>query len=590
MTLRGRKTETSIEQRVLQADGRGRARLYAAVLLMFLAAALLVAQTWLLSVAVSRVFLGGEGLHAVMPLLALMAALLVLRAALVWGAEVVGQRAASHVKGSLRLRLTQHLFDLGPSHVRNERSGELVNTLVEGIEALDEYITQYQPARLLSVFVPVLILLVILVLDPWTTLVLLFAAPMLLILLALIGGRTRELSQRRFSEMSWMSGHFLDMLQGLTTLKMFGRSKEQAETIEDISRHFGATTMDVLRTAFQTSLVLEWSAVAATAFVAVEVSFRLMNGVLPFDRALAVLILTPEFFLPWRQLALKYHAGTAGKAAAERVFAVLDTPLPSPTMSASPNMPRRALPTRFDIEMLDVRFAYDGGARPALQGLDLSVSHGQTVALVGPSGAGKTTVANLLLRFIEPDTGVITVGGTPLRDVERAAWRDCVGWVPQHPHLFHGSVAENLRLARPSATQAEVEAAARAAHADEFILALPRGYDTPIHERGVRLSGGQRQRIAIARAFLKDAPLLVMDEPTSHLDVESEVLIRDALMRLMRGRTVLVIAHRLEMAYQADQIVVLDRGRAVARGGHDALLAEDGLYRTLVATYVGATT
>jgi thiol reductant ABC exporter CydD subunit len=492
------------------------------------------------------------------------------------------------VKGRLRARLTQHLFALGPAHIHTERSGELVSTLVEGVEALDEYLTQYQPARLLAGLVPSLVVLAVLLLDPWTVLVLLFAGPMLVLMLALIGGRTRELNERRFRELSWMSAHFLDMLQGLPTLKMFGRSKEQVETIDEISRQFGDTTMGVLRTAFQTSLVLEWAAVAGTAFVAVEVSLRLMHGMLPFDRALTVLLLAPEFFLPLRQLGLKYHAGTAGKAAAQRIFAILDTPASAQASSPPPTGGAMGmLPRRFDIQCAGVQYAYQGGQRPALQGLTLTVPHGQTVALVGPSGAGKTTVANLLLRFVEPDAGAIFVGGMPLRDLDRAAWRTLVGWVPQHPYLFHGTIADNIRLARPDAGAAEIEAAARAAHAHEFIQALPHGYDTPINERGTRLSGGQRQRLAIARALLKDAPVLILDEATSHLDAESEALIHDALLRLMRGRTVLIIAHRLTMVYRADQIVVLDQGRVVESGSHRALLAAGGLYRTLVATYEG---
>ena len=220
-----------------------------------------------------------------------------------------------------------------------------------------------------------------------------------------------------------------------------------------------------------------------------------------------------------------------------------------------------------------------------MHGFSLTIPHGQTVALVGPTGAGKTTVASLLLRFIDADAGRISVGGLPLDSIDRAAWRGQVAWVPQLPHLFHGTIADNIRLARPEAGMEAVIAAARAAHADEFIATLPRGYDTPLGEGGARLSGGQRQRLAIARAFLKDAPVLILDEATASLDARSEALIQDALARLTVGRTVLIIAHRLALAYTADQIVVMDAGRAVEAGSHEGLLAQGGLYRQLVESY-----
>ncbi len=629
----------------------------------FVAGALFVAQAILLSSAVNRVFLLGQTLQDVLPLLGLLLGLLLLRAGLISVQEVLAQRSASRIKRSLRQQLIAHVYALGPAYTRTERTGELVNAVVEGVEALDAYITQFLPARYLAGLLPVFVLLVVLWLDPWTTLVLLVAGPMLILLLALIGGRARTITERRFLEMSWMSAFFLDVLQGIATLKMFGRSREQAANIEEISQHYGKTTMEVLATAFQTSLVMEWAATAATAMVALEASLRLMNGALPFDRALAVLLLTPEFFLPLRQMAIKYHSGAMGKAAAGRIYAILDTPLPgsrggqpggksashaglgasategpreaadekpapglepsgglvsvSPAEASSPvpghavfkvdglpGYPFAALrASSLDIRFENVRFAYpspghadragdperhgifDNGARAALQGFSLTVPHGQTVALVGPTGAGKTTVASLLLRFIDPDSGEITVGGAPLLGIDRAAWRRQIAWVPQLPHLFHGTAADNIRLGRPDAGVDAVIAAAQAAHAHEFIMALPRGYDTPLGEQGARLSGGQQQRLAIARAFLKDAPLLILDEATANLDAESERLIQDALARLMAGRTVLIIAHRLNLAYAADKIAVMDGGRAVEIGSHRSLLAQDGLYRRLVTTY-----
>jgi ATP-binding cassette subfamily C protein CydD len=483
----------------------------------------------------------------------------------------------------LRGDLTQRLFALGPVFTRAERSGELVNAAVEGVEVFDEYMALYQPLRVLAMIVPVLVALVIFVLDPPTVLILIFTGPVLVLFLALIGSRAREITQRRFVELSWLSAFFLDILQGLTTLKLFGRSREQIETIREISEHYGNTTLEVLRTAFQTALVLEWGGTVATALVAVQISLRLMVGSLPFERALAVLVITPEFFLPLRQLAIRYHAGAAGTAAADRIFAILDQPLPDRRSAAT----RSTVPTRSDIIFDCVSFAYDNGQRAALRDFSLHIPHGQRVALVGATGAGKSTVANLLLRFIEPDHGSIGVGEQSLSEIEPAAWRSHVAWVPQQPHLFYGTIADNIRLAKPTATLDEVIAAATAAHTHDFIAKLPQGYDTPIGEQGARLSGGQQQRLALARAFLKDAPFLIFDEATSHLDAASETLIQDALDRLLRGRTVLIIVHRLKLVYTADQVVVMQQGRAIETGTHAALLAQDGVYRQLVASYEG---
>jgi ATP-binding cassette, subfamily C, bacterial CydD len=574
----------STEKRLLQYHRAARLLLYAGVAAGFFAAVCVVAQAYVLSDVVDRVFQKKQTLAEVASLLAVLLALALLRAGIIWLSDVLAQRSASQLKGGLRQNLTQHIFALGPAYTQSESSGELVNATVEGVEVLDEYITTYQPARLLAMLVPVFVLVVIFLLDPPTTLILLFTGPILVLLLAFIGGRTKDITEKRFLELSWMSAFFLDMLQGLATLKMFGRSREQIDNIRDISRHYGSTTMEVLRVAFQTGLVLEWGGTVATALVAVQISLRLMSGFVPFNRALAVLIITPEFFLPLRQLALKYHAGTAGKAAADRIFAILDTPSKQTRVQSA----RSTLPARSDIRFDHVSFAYDAGQRPALQDVSLHIPHGQTIALVGATGAGKSTAAQLLLRFIEPDRGSITIDNIPLNEIDLSAWRAHVAWVPQQPHLFHGTIADNIRLARSDASEADVIAAAQAAQAHEFITQLPLGYATPIGERGARLSGGQQQRLAIARAFLKDAPFLILDEATSHLDSVSEAAIQDALDRLMRGRTVLIIAHRLKLVYTADRVVVLDRGRVIEVGDPRTLLAQGGPYQQIVTSYEGA--
>jgi ATP-binding cassette subfamily C protein CydD len=565
--MRRSANSDAVERRLWKDHPRARRIVAAAAGLSVAAAVSWVAFALLLSVVAARVFVDGGTLASVDALLLAMLALAVVRGALLWSSDVVSQRAAGGIQTDLRERLAVALVALGPAAVRGDRIGELVYTAGEGVDALDPYVTRYVPARVLAVLVPVLVAIVVAVLDPWSVLILLVAGPMLVLLLGLIGRRVRDLAERRERELAWMNAHFLDVLRGLPTLKMFGRSTEQAETIRAVSRRQGSSTMDVLRTAFQTTLVLEWGATAATALVAIETSVRLMAGGLTFERALAVLLLTPEFFLPLRRLSAEYHVGRSAAAAAERVYAVLDTParihVPAPGAA-------RPLPARLDVRFDDVVVTYDDGSRTALAGCSLQIPQGQTVALVGPTGAGKTTVANVLLRFVDPEHGRVTVGGVALSELDPAQWRTRVAWVPQQASLFHGTVADNLLLARPDASDDDLVAASIAANAHGFVTALPDGYATPVGEGGARLSGGERQRLALARAFLRDAPFVILDEPTSHLDRESETLVLEAASRLMRDRTVLVIAHRPEPVAGADVVVTLRAGRVVGDEPPDA--------------------
>jgi ATP-binding cassette, subfamily C, bacterial CydD len=576
----------SLQHRLLSFSLPARIFLYLTVASGFFVVAIAVVQALLLSDVVSQVFTEDQTLSDVKSILWIMLAFAVVRAAIVWGGDLTAQRSASHLKGCLRDALTKNLFELGPAYTRGERSGELVNTTVRGVEDLDEYMSLFLPLRFLAVLVPIFIALVVFIIDPLTVVILLVTGPVLVLLLALIGGRAKEVTERRFVELGWMSAFFLDMLQGLATLKMFGRSREQVDTVRGISRNYGSATMQVLRTAFETALVLEWSTTIATALVAVEVSLRLMTGGLPFNQALALLIITPEFFFPLRQLALRYHAGAAGKAAAERIFAILDTPLPQPLRATASAWSLN--PSHMDIRFDHVQCLYDRGQRPALRDFSFTISHGQRIALIGETGAGKTTVANLLLRFVEPDVGSIVVNGTPLSSIDPSVWRSRVAWVPQHAHLFYGTIADNIRIAKPDATDDEVVSVATAAHAHDFIAELPLRYDTSVGENGARLSGGERQRIAIARAFLKDAPLLILDEATSHLDSENEAMVLAALDRLSLGRTVLIIAHRMNLVRDADLIVVMHQGRVVESGPSHVLSAHDVELRQLVAVHNGA--
>jgi thiol reductant ABC exporter CydD subunit len=503
--------------------------------------------------------------------------------------EILAQRASRDLTGRLRRDLLAHVGVLGPGAIQGERTGELSAVLVQGLGSIDAYVTAFQPARLLAAAVPILVLAVVFLLDPPTTLVLLFTGPVLLLLLGLIGARTRALSERRFAELRWMSAYFLDMLRGIATLKMFGRSAEQIDTMRSVSARYGDATLDLLRTAFQTGLVLDWGAAVAMALVAVQVGLRLMGDAIPFERALAVLVVAPEFFLPLRRLAQHYHAGSEGRSAAERIFDLLDTP-PSRVGSHAEHHGRPRTAGRAPaIEFDDVDVTYAGRTHPAIDGLTLTIEAGSRVALVGASGAGKSTILALLLRFCEPDAGRILVDGTPLTDFEVASWRAGIAWVPQRAHLFHGSIADNIRVGRPDASDEDVRAAARTARAIDFIGALPHGFDTAIGEGGIRLSGGQRQRVAIARAVLRDAPLMLFDEPTAHLDLESEQLIVEGLESISSGRTVITVAHRLALTRGVDRVVVLEEGRVVEAGRLDDLRRGLGPFARLEQAQLVAT-
>jgi ATP-binding cassette subfamily C protein CydD len=560
--------------------------------------AVTIAYMVLLSRIVGRVFVAREGLDQVGPLLLLLLAAVVLRAALLWLQEVTAQRGAIRVKAALRERISAHLFRLGPAYAKGERTGELVATVTEGIERLDAYVSRYLPQLALSVVLPLLVAAFVFLQDWLSAVVLLATAPIIPLLMALVGRYAEGHIQRQWTALARMSAHFLDALQGLPTLKVFGRGAAEREKIARVSTTFRDATLKVLRYAFLSGLVLEFMTAVAIGVVAVELGARLLAGAISFERAFLILLLAPEFYRPLRDLGAHRHAGMEGSAAAKRIVEVLTTPGAlraqalgvgrsalgrSGRATAYPLSPSAYLPARPPtIELTGVTYRYPESVRPALSDINLVLPAGARTALVGRSGAGKSTLVSLLLRFMDPTSGRIAVNGLPITELPIEVWRENVALVPQQPNLFHGSVHENISLACPAATREEVERAAELAGAAEFIARLPRGYDTQIGERGSRLSGGEAQRLAIARAFLKDAPLLILDEPTSSLDPTSEALIRAALERLMHDRTVLVVAHRLNTVYTADRIAVLENGRLVEAGSHAALLERGGLYARLV--------
>jgi ATP-binding cassette subfamily C protein CydD len=574
----------NLDRRLLRLIFRIPLPLVASIALGLLASICLVLQASLLSKSVSQVFIDHRSLAEVYPLLVGFLALALLRAALTWGSDVSAHSLASRIKEDLQKRALQHIFSLGPVFTREERSGELVSTLFEGVEALQAYFSEYLPKLALAALIPLSFLLFLFPIDLTTALVLLFTAPLIPFFMILIGSATTNLAQHQWTALSRLSAQFLDILQGLTTLKIFNRSREQIELIAEMSDRFRESTMSILRVAFLSALVLEMVATISTAVVAVEIGLRLLYGRLHFNQALFALLLAPEYYLPLRSLGARFHMGATGVTAARRIFKILETKTSTPqrnkaiTLSGPPKITFR-----------NVAYQYEGRKTPAVKNVSFSLQPGQKLALIGPSGSGKSTIADLLLGFLRPTEGEILVEDRLLQDFDLPAWRSNIAWVPQEPYLFQGTVIDNIRLARPRSTMDEVQKAARLAQAELFISELPDGYETVIGERGQRLSSGQRQRIALARAFLKDTPLLILDEASANLDPENERLIQKAIRKLTTERSTIMIAHRLGTVTDAHQILVMLHGEVLEAGTHSMLLGKGRLYARMVAAYRGAT-
>ncbi|MFI7631457.1 thiol reductant ABC exporter subunit CydD [Microbispora rosea] len=486
------------------------------------------------------------------------------RGLLGWAQGVLAGRAATALKSALRRLLLGRVEGLGPAY----RSGELVTLAGRGLDALDPYLTDYLPSVAVAGIVPLAVVVRLFVADLATAVIVVLTLPLIPIFGALVGWTTKTVTERQWRALSRLGGHFLDVVRGLPTLRAFGRARYQASVIREVAEAHRAATMRTLRVAFLSSLVLELVASLSLALVAVPVGLRLLSGSLDLRTALLVLLLAPEAYLPLRAMGTRFHAAMEGVAAADEAFAVINPPQEAgheagqvAARTGAGRASRDGGPPEIRLE--DVTVRYPGREETALDRVSLVIRPGERVAIVGPSGAGKSTLLHLLLGFVTPSEGRVLVDGTDLAGLDLDEWRRRLAFVPQRPHLFATSVADNIALGS-AAGPAEIRAAAEAAQVAEFAGALPQGYDTPLGERGANLSAGQRQRVALARAFCRPAAqVLLLDEPTARLDGRSEAAIVEATRRLAEGRTAIIVAHRPAMIDLADRVVRLDGGALV---------------------------
>lgn len=552
----------------------------------FSAGLLVILQAGLLSRIIHGAFMEGKSWTVMGPAFLILGGVVLCRAGLAWAKEMSGFYAGAKVRQAVRMDLMHHIGDLGPVYPDLPHSGALSAAVGEQVEALQAFYAHYLPQLALAVSIPAAIAVFVFPISWFAGGMLLLTAPLIPFFMILVGMGAENISQKHFQSLARMSAHFLDILQGLPTLKLLNRSRGEKKDIAKVSDQFRHRTMKVLRVAFLSTAVLELFSSLAIALVAVYLGtcylgyadFGMYGQKLTLAQGLFILLLAPEFYLPLRELGTHYHARAEAAGAAEEILKILS----KPAMKIFTGVHDLDSSQALGVECSDIHFAYDNGKHIVLRGVDLRLDPGEQVVLVGESGVGKTTFLNLLLGFIGPDQGEIRINGNRLSDLTQESWCQALAWVGQRPTLFHGTIAENIGLAKPGVVRTEIEQAARSARVLDFSRHLPNGLDTQVGEQGWGLSRGQAQRVALARAFLKDAPILLLDEPAAGLDMENERLVMQAIESLSGGRTVLLLTHRLDYIQKAQRIVVLDGGQFVEQGSYSDLMGRAGAFRKLV--------
>ena len=580
LPISGYSAALPIQKKLLGYALRLRGFLFTISLLSLLLAAVVIAQAYLLSVILAQVFI--QSITPSETMLFLLLLTIAIRALLIWIRERVSHKNAIDIKSSIRKTLIKSILDKGGNPAKRGTTGEQVALITDGVEKLDEYFVKYLPSVIHVAIFPVMLVLFAMYYDLLSGLILLITGPLIVFFMHLIGTHAKNYTQLQWQSLSALSGYFLDVIQGIKTLKIQNAETREAEKVYTASNRFRMTTLNVLKIAFLSGFVLELAASLSVAMVALQVSIRMIEGLMDFQMGMFMLLLAPEYFLPFRQLGANHHAGMESTAAARQIFA-------SEMLVPDVGVIKTQSDSKFagiKVDFVGTGYTYPGASKPALNNLNCTLLPNTVVAAVGSTGSGKTTFANLLLKFAKPAEGEIFVDGISLNSIDAEIWHKHIAYVSQKPHFFNSSILENLLMANKDAGMETIIEAARLAGIHDAIMGWQNQYHTLISDNASGISAGERQRLAIARAFLKNAPLLVLDEPSSNLDPSSEQWLARATKQLIPGRTTLIIAHRLKTVVQANHILVFDKGQIVEQGNHTHLINLKGIYAGLLAAHL----
>ena len=548
-------------------------RLSRAIALGSLNGILMIVQMAILAGIINEIIFSNKALSEISPLLFGLVAIVILRTVFGYISEQYSRHATMLIKVSIRQQLLQHLFAMGPAKTATIGSAKIAQLLHQGVDSLEDYFSGYLPIVAYCSVIPSAVLFAVFPMDWRSGLVLMLTAPMVPMFMIIIGHKAHDLNQKHWTKLLRMSSHFLDIIQGLTQLKIFNASRQEIAAVKTISEDYGNQTMGILKIAFLSSFMLEFLASIAIALVAVILGFRLYYGGVDYLLALWVLLLAPEFYLPFRQLGTQYHAKMAGVTAAQDMLQILSTPIKE-------NQTKTHFKAPFEISLTDVNFTYSG-RKKTLNNINLNLFNQGLYAVIGESGAGKSTLIDTILGFNTPDSGTMTINGTKHTPAERDAWLNNCGWIAQQGHVFYGTLGFNIALTEDY-DETKIQQALVSVGLADFVSQLKDGLNTHVGEGGVGLSGGQSQRLALARAFYHQPDVLILDEPSSHLDKDTEQVVSEAIAEYAKQHLVIVIAHRLHTVIDAKQIIVLEQGKIIEQGTHTELLQLNGSYANSV--------